>query len=90
MAGGAEKGGKISLSILFDVDSCDPGTSTADQKVDFAAMGQDKFYQSLYEPMATGCAQDSTWGDYDANYTLEGGARAVNCAIWSMSGLAAS
>lgn len=74
MTGGAEKGGKISLSILFDVNSCDPGTSTAHQKVDFATMGEDKCYQSLYEPMAIVCSQDSTWGDYDVNYTLEGGA----------------
>lgn len=90
VSGGAEKGGEITLNILFDVNSCDPGTSTADQKVDFAAMGQDTCYENLYTALAQICAQDSTWRDYDANYTLEGGAWARNCAIWSMSGLITS
>lgn len=84
--GGAEKGGTIKLNILFDVNSCDPGTSTADQKFDFAAMGQDTCYQNLYTALANACAQDPTWKDYDADYTLDGGAWAGQCAIWSMSG----
>lgn len=90
VSGGAEKGGEITLNVLFDVNSCDPGTSKADQKVDFAAIGQDTCYENLYTALAQICAQDSTWGDYDADYTLEGGSWARNCAIWSMSGLISS
>lgn len=51
----AEKGGYIALTVLFDVDSCDPNTSSADQNLDFKAFGQDQCYQYLYETLAQAC-----------------------------------
>lgn len=90
VANAAENGGQIALSILFDVDSCDPGTSTPNQQVVFATMGQQTCEQNLYGVLAQVCAQDNTWGDYNPQYTLEGGVYAGSCALWSMSGLPAS
>ena len=35
-------------------------------------------------------SQDSTWGNYDADYTLEGGVVGLNCGLWSLAGEPAS
>ena len=52
---GAEKGGFISYVVMFDVDSCDPGTAAENQKLDFKALGQDGCYQYLYTQLAQFC-----------------------------------
>lgn len=52
---GAEKGGIIAFTVLWDIDSCDLGTSSADQKLDFNALGQDQCYQNLYVTLAQEC-----------------------------------
>ena len=35
-------------------------------------------------------SQDSTWGNYNADYTLEGGVVGLSCAVWSLAGEPAS
>ena len=87
---GAEKGGQIAVDVLFDVDSCEPGTPPGDQKFDFAAHGPDVCFQNLYTVIATSCAQDSTWADFNPDYTLEGGAWGRSCVLWSMEGIPAA
>ena len=52
---GAENGGSISFTVLFDVDSCDPGTSSDDQKLDFGALGEQQCYTLLYTQLAMEC-----------------------------------
>jgi hypothetical protein len=86
----AENGGYVSLGVLFDVGSCDPGTSVDDQKVDFGAMSLDECFQYLYTPIQEMCAKDSTWQDYNKDFSIEGGTWAGKCAIWSVSGLPGS
>ena len=86
----AENGGFIALTVLFDAAYCDPGTSSEDQKLDFKAFGQDQCEQYLYQELAQFCAKDSTWGDYNPDYSLEGGVYGANCALWSMEGLPSS
>ena len=51
----AENGGYISLTVLFDVDSCDPGTLSSNQKLDLKHLGQDQCYQYLFEAIARPC-----------------------------------
>ena len=51
----AENDGYIAFTVLFDVNCCDPGTSSADQKLDLKALGQDQCYQNLYEILAEQC-----------------------------------
>ncbi|KAI9690172.1 MAG: Ankyrin-2 [Bathelium mastoideum] len=69
----AEKGGFVSFAVVFDVYSCDPGTTNDDQKLDFKKMGQDQCYHYLYTSIATSCAKDDTWADYNPEYSVEGG-----------------
>jgi hypothetical protein len=61
-------------SIMTFNGSCPRGTSTHNQVVDFHNMGQDECLIYLREPTPVACQQDSTWLDYDAEYSLLGGA----------------
>ncbi|KAJ7860174.1 hypothetical protein B0H13DRAFT_2355705 [Mycena leptocephala] len=36
--------------------------------------------------LAQFCGQDSTWGSYNKDYTLEGGVFRSDCGLWSMAG----
>ena len=51
----AEKGGSLALSVLFDVDSCAPGTAVGDQKLDFKSLGQQKCVDDLFTYISTEC-----------------------------------
>ena len=51
----AEKGGSLVLSVLFDVDSCAPGTSVQNQKLDFTQMSQEQCVQDLFTAISTEC-----------------------------------
>ena len=31
-------------------------------------------------------SQDSTWGDYNKDYTLEGGVVGLDCGLWALTG----
>jgi hypothetical protein len=89
-ANAAENGGYVALSVLFDVDSCDPGTSADDQKVDFGAMSPDDCFQYLYTTIKDFCAKDPSWQDYNKEFSVKGGTWAGKCALWSVSGLPGS
>lgn len=51
----AENGGSLALSVLFDVDSCAPGTSVQNQKLDFTQMSQEQCEQDLFTAISTEC-----------------------------------
>ena len=51
----AEKGGTLALSVVFDADSCGPGTAAQDQKIDFKALGQDQCFDALYTSISQYC-----------------------------------
>ena len=55
VAGAAENGGYVAITVLFDVDSCDPDTSSANQQLDFGTWTLDNCYQYLYGPLAEAC-----------------------------------
>ena len=90
VANAAEKGGYVALAVLFDVGSCDPGTSTDNQKVDFGAMSPNECVQYLYTTIKSTCAKDNSWPDYNKAFSIEGGTWASKCALWSVSGLPGS
>ncbi|KAL6714324.1 hypothetical protein ACLMJK_007747 [Lecanora helva] len=84
VAGAAEKGGMLSLTVQFDVAGCPTDKSMS--TIDFTKMSSDECVQNLYQTVSTDCSQDSTWGDYDPDYTLEGGVFLSDCGLWSMVG----
>lgn len=90
VADAAENVGYVAFPVDFDVDSCDSGTSAADQRVDVGAMSSDECVEYLYTAVAGVCAKDSSWKDYNADFSVEGGTWAGKCAIWSVSGLPGS
>lgn len=53
--GAAENGGYIAMSVLFDVDSCAPGTSAQDQKFDFGSMTEEDCHTYVYSNIETYC-----------------------------------
>lgn len=53
--GAAENGGYVALNVLFDVDSCDPGTSSDNQKLDFGTWTVDSCFPYLYTNLAETC-----------------------------------
>ena len=55
IANAAEKEGSLSLSVLFDVDSCAPGTSVEDQKLDFTQMSQEQCEQDMFTAISAEC-----------------------------------
>jgi hypothetical protein len=38
-------------------------------------------------PMTTVCEQDSTWADYNKDYTMMGGVFMDSCALWVVQGV---
>jgi len=55
IAGAAENGGYVAITVVFDVDSCDPNTSSASQKLDFGTWTLDNCYLFLYTSLADVC-----------------------------------
>jgi hypothetical protein len=55
------------------------------QEINFAKLGYDECYMNLYTAISEVCAQDSTWGDYNKDYTIEGGVYGADCGIWAMT-----
>lgn len=87
---GAEKGGKIGMSVLFDVASCEPGIAGAKSKrqvIDFKAMGLQKCHENMYKVLATMCSTNPTWPGFDSKFSLLGGAWGSDCALWSLRGM---
>jgi hypothetical protein len=84
VSGAAENNGSLALTVLFDVDSCP--TDKSMQSVDFAKLGQTECENDLFVAISEVCAQDSTWGDFNPDYTVEGGVFANDCGLWSMGG----
>lgn len=58
-----------------------PNTPPWNQKVDFAAMGQDTCYYDLYGARAQVCSQDPSWSVFDPRNALEGGMWSTGCLV---------
>lgn len=86
VAGAAEKGNDLALSVVFDVSACPADKSIS--TLDFSKLGQQDCEKDLFGAISQFCQQDSTWGDYDPDYTLEGGVFAIDCGLWGMVGQA--
>jgi hypothetical protein len=80
--GAAENNAAMSLTVMYDVEACPEDMSMT--TVDFKAMGPDECYANMYTAIAEVCAQDSTWVEYNANFTLEGGIFENDCALWAI------
>lgn len=55
VADAGQGGGYVAIAVLFDKDSCDPGTSSAEQRLDFSTWSQDQCYQYVYTSIAGEC-----------------------------------
>ena len=55
IANAAENGGSLAISVLFDVDSCAPGTPSQKQKLDFTQITQEQCEQDLFTAISTYC-----------------------------------
>lgn len=73
----------MTLAIQFDLSACPTDKSTS--VLDFVALGLDACYEDMYTQLSNVCAQDSTWSDWNPDYSLEGGVYAADCALWSIS-----
>lgn len=81
--GVAENGASMSLTVLFDVEACP--TDKSKTTLDFKALGQTECYQNMYTAIAEVCAQDSTWKEYNKDFTLEGGVFENDCGLWALT-----
>ncbi|KIN06750.1 hypothetical protein OIDMADRAFT_46681 [Oidiodendron maius Zn] len=54
IAGAAENGGYVAIYVLFDVDSCDPNTSSANQQLDFGTWTLDNCDRSCGPNLSIG------------------------------------
>ena len=84
LKGKAENGGQMSLTVMYFKDSCPQDKSRSE--LDFAALGVDVCFQNLFTALQTGCEQDSTWDNYDPDWTFEGGVFGGDCGLFSISG----
>ncbi len=80
--GVAENNHDLALQVLFDVSACP--TDKSSSTVDFSKLSIQLCQADLFSALSEVCAQDSTWKDYNPQYTLEGGLFGADCALWSM------
>ena len=55
IAGAAENGGSLALSVVFDVGSCASSTAAQNQKIDFAQFGQQNCEMDLFTAISSVC-----------------------------------
>ena len=84
--GAAENNGDLAIAVLFDVTACPKDASKT--KLDFKALGQQACEMDLFGAISEICEEDSTWTNYNKDYTLEGGIFASDCGLWSLTGQA--
>lgn len=84
IAGAAENNGDLALVVLFDVTACPADKSKT--KLDFKALGQEACEMDLFGAISEVCEEDSTWTNYNKDFTLEGGTFASDCGLWSLMG----
>lgn len=80
---GAENGGNIALTVLYDDNYCmnspNPG------KIDFAALGQETCEQ-LWGGIIQACETDPSWSNNDPKNQGLGGVAGMFCGLWSVNG----
>ena len=81
---GAEDGGNIAISILFDGDYC--ANSATPDSIDFAKMGQETCEQAFGQ-VNEGCSEDESWDGYDKDKSGFGGVAGALCGIWGIAGV---
>ena len=84
VAGVAENSTDMVLTVMYDISACP--TDKSNSTIDFASLGLNECFADLYTTVSEYCSQDSTWGNYNKDYTLEGGVYEGDCGLWSLSG----
>ena len=84
LVGEAENGADMSLVVMYDEASCPQDQSSS--TLDIAAMGVDACFENLYTNLEAYCSQDPGWGNYDPEWTFEGGVAGNLCGLWSING----
>ncbi|KAF4632520.1 hypothetical protein G7Y89_g5607 [Cudoniella acicularis] len=82
-----ENGTDLILSVLYDEAACP--TDHSNTTLDFSTFTSAACNFNFIYPFTLECVQDSTWGDYNANYTLMGGVFMDSCALWVVQGVVA-
>lgn len=80
--GVAENNSDMTLSILFDIDGCPTNESVS--MIDFQSLGLQACWTNFFYFFSIMCAQDSTWTDYNPQFTIEGGVFLNDCGVWSL------
>ncbi|MCJ1371368.1 hypothetical protein MMC20_002583 [Loxospora ochrophaea] len=81
-AGAAEGGADMVLTAMYDETSCPQDKSNS--TLDFGTMGLDACFGLLFTALSEECAEDSTWTDYNPDWTLEGGVYADACGLFTI------
>ena len=84
-AGAAEGGADMALTVMYDVSSCPQDKSNS--TLDFGTLGVDACFSYLFTALSEVCAEDSTWANYNPQWTLEGGIYATSCRLFAINGV---
>lgn len=83
LKGEAEGDKDMVLTTMYYQTSCP--SSKANTTLDFSEYGRQACFDAFFTPMDTVCAQDSTWGDYNKDFTEMGGVYATNCGLFAVT-----
>jgi hypothetical protein len=67
----------MAIAVLFDVSACPADKSRTN--LDFKALGQQTCVADLFKAISEVCGEDSTWINYNPQFTIEGGVFASDC-----------
>ncbi|RYP58291.1 hypothetical protein DL769_009027 [Monosporascus sp. CRB-8-3] len=85
VAGAAEGGASMALSIMFHKGSCPEDQSTSE--MDFGTLGIDKCVEYLSDTIGHLCVLDKSWGGaWNPDFEVMGGVWATDCAMFSVFG----
>lgn len=80
--GAAEGGADMALAVVFREEACPEDHSISE--VDFGKLGPEGCFDLLYTQLEQACSQDSTWADYDPEWTFQGGVWAGQCGMFGI------
>lgn len=80
----AEDGGAVALTVLYFKQSCPQDEST--DVFEFSG-NEEKCVENFYDMLEMACTMDSTWNDYNEDYTMLGGVYGADCGLFAISGV---
>ncbi|KAM7205939.1 Peptidase S8/S53 domain containing protein [Rhypophila sp. PSN 637] len=84
LAGEAENGGAMVLSVMYYKGSCPKDKSSSE--LDFGKMGVEKCVENLVGAVKQVCQQDRTWQGFNKDFEVLGGVWATGCGMFSVFG----